>query len=234
MSAFDFADSHDASISLADARLTPDVSGALWWEGMATLVVSDLHLEKGSAYAKRGVPLPPYDTRATIARLARAIARFRPYRVVALGDSFHDAETDARMHADDRDALARLVGRVESWVWIVGNHDPEPPRHLGGTVMDELRLDGLVFRHEPRGEDGEVAGHLHPCARVAGRTGSLRRRCFATDGARLVAPAFGAYAGGLNVCDPAFTEVFPGEPPTVHVLGRYRVWTVGFASLLPD
>jgi DNA ligase-associated metallophosphoesterase len=232
--ALDFADAHDASIALAEARLTPHVTGALWWEATRTLVVSDLHLEKGSAYAARGVPLPPYDTRATLARLRRVVARHRPYRVVALGDSFHDAQTDARMDESDRALLARLISELERWVWIAGNHDPAPPAHLGGVVMDELRLDGLVFRHEPTGADGEVAGHLHPCARVRGRAGTLRRRCFATDGERLVAPAFGAFAGGLNVCDPAFASAFPDAPPTAHVLGRDRVWAVGFDSLLPD
>jgi DNA ligase-associated metallophosphoesterase len=232
--ALHFADADDAAIRLLHADLTPDASGALWWKAMATLVVSDLHLEKGSAFARVGVPLPPYDTRATLARLARTVARFRPARVVALGDSFHDRETDARMHDDDRAALGRLVGSVPSWVWITGNHDPQPPRRLGGVVMEELHLDDLVFRHEPTGAEGEVAGHLHPCARVLGRGGSLRRRCFATDGARLVAPAFGAFAGGLNVCDPAFTEVFPDAPPTAHVLGRLRVWAVGYDRLAPD
>lgn len=224
----------DASIALADAVLTPDVSGALWWAAERTLVVSDLHLEKGSSYAARGIALPPYDTRATLLRLARLIGRLEPARVIALGDSFHDKETDARMDGDDRAALGRLVGSVERWVWILGNHDPAVPDRLGGAMLEELRLGDLVFRHEPTGADGEIAGHLHPCARVSGRGGVLRRRCFATDGLRLVAPAFGAYAGGLSVCDPAFAEVFPAGRPTVHVLGRERVWRVRFERVLPD
>ncbi len=234
MAAVDFTDAGEASIGLADARLTLDVAGALWWPATATLAVSDLHLEKGSAYAARGVALPPYDTRATLARLSRVVARRRPRRVIALGDSFHDAETDARMHESDRAALARLIDGVEHWVWIAGNHDPAPPAHLGGAVMEELRLDGLVFRHQPTGADGEAAGHLHPCARVSGRLGTLRRRCFATDGVRLVAPAFGAFTGGLNVRDPAFAGVFPAAPPAAYVLGRDRVWAVGCERLLPD
>jgi hypothetical protein len=232
--AVEVADAEEAAIALADAALTLDVSGALWWAAHRTLVVSDLHLEKGSAYAARGQALPPYDTRATLMRLKRLLARQRPSRVVALGDSFHDAETDARMGAEDRASLAGLVAQVESWVWIAGNHDPAPPAHLGGTVAAELRLGDLVFRHEPTGEEGEVAGHLHPCARVAGRGRALRRRCFATDGACLVAPAFGAFAGGLNVLDDAFAAVFGDAPQTVHVLGRDRVWPVGADRLLPD
>jgi DNA ligase-associated metallophosphoesterase len=224
----------DATFALAGATLTPDVSGALWWSAHRTLVVSDLHLEKGSSYAARGIALPPYDTRATLLRLARLIARLRPAQVISLGDSFHDAETDARMDREDRAALGRLVASVERWVWILGNHDPAVPDRLGGTVRHELTIDDLVFRHEPTGAAGEAAGHLHPCARVSGRGGMLRRRCFATDGVRLVLPAFGAFAGGLSVCDPAFAAIFPDAPSTVHVLGRERVWPIRFDRVIPD
>ena len=94
--------------------------GALWIAAGNALVVSDLHLEKGSAFAKRGQLLPPYDTRATLTRLADLIARLRPAIVVSLGDSFHDGGGPARMHADDVASLRALVGAVD-WVWIEGN-----------------------------------------------------------------------------------------------------------------
>ena len=71
-------------------RFVADLSGALFWEEQSLLVVSDLHLEKGSSFAARGVLLPPYDTVATLGRLAAVIARHDPRMVIALGDSFHD------------------------------------------------------------------------------------------------------------------------------------------------
>ena len=86
----------------------------------------------------------------------------------------------------------------------------DPALHLlGGRAAKVLRLGPLVFRHEPTGEAGEVAGHLHPVAKVAGRGRAVRRRGFASDGARLVMPAMGAFAGGLNVLHDAFRPVFP-------------------------
>jgi metallophosphoesterase superfamily enzyme len=57
---------------VAGAALTADGSGALWWEAERLLIVADLHFEKGSAFAARRVFLPPYDTAATLARLAAA------------------------------------------------------------------------------------------------------------------------------------------------------------------
>ncbi|MFZ4687076.1 MAG: phosphoesterase, partial [Hyphomonadaceae bacterium] len=71
--------------------------GALWWDEPGVLVVSDLHFEKASSYAARGQMLPPYDTRATLARVGRLMQVFSPRTVIALGDSFHDRQARPRM-----------------------------------------------------------------------------------------------------------------------------------------
>jgi uncharacterized protein len=213
----------DGRVRLADAWATPLAEGGLWLEAVGALVVSDLHLEKSTAYARRGHLLPPYDTRATLARLAALIDRWSPRTLIALGDSFHDSGAASRLGEEDREALAALVRRVD-WIWIAGNHDPAPPRALGGVVRQAVTLQAVTFRHEPTpGAAHEVAGHLHPCARVAGQSGAVRRRCFAFDGQRMVMPAFGAYAGGLNVLDKAFTPLFPAGLHAL-VLGRARVY----------
>lgn len=222
-------------ITVNGARLQPDLSGAALELATNTLLCADLHLEKGSAFAARGQMLPPYDTRATLTRLADAIARLKPATVIALGDSFHDLGADGRMHEDDAKALTALVNSVAHWIWIEGNHDPVPPARFGGERLAGLQLGPLTLRHEPQTgpAPGEVAGHLHPCARINGTGRSVRRRCFATDGTRLVLPAFGAYAGGLNVRDRAFTAVFERTPDAV-VIGTGRVYPVPAARLRPD
>ena len=221
-------------IALNGVRALALPEGALWIESARLLVASDLHLEKGSAFAARGQMLPPYDTRATLKRLTALIAAHAPQTVISLGDSFHDVGGPARMDAEDRQALKTLTARVD-WIWIEGNHDPEIPEALGGAAHDEVAIDALTFRHEPRegAAPGEVAGHLHPCAKVAARGRSVRARCFATDGARLVMPAFGAYAGGLNVCDAAFAPLFP-QGVLALMAARGRVWPAAGARLLPD
>src|SRR5262249_4733822 len=148
-----------------------------------------LHFEKGSAYARRGIFLPPYDTRATLKALSVAAAHYRPRRMVSLGDSFHDRWGSERVGARDREFLSELMSGRD-WIWVLGNHDPAPPHDLGGDAVEELRIGALTFRHEPMpGASGEVAGHLHPCATVGTRLRRLRRRCFAFDGSRLVMPA---------------------------------------------
>lgn len=215
-------------------ELVADVAGALYWPERGLLVVADLHLEKGSAFAERGVLLPPYDTAATLARLAQLIARYAPRTVVSLGDSFHDGRGAARLSDTDRATLKSLQ-RGRDWLWVAGNHDPDPADGIGGCFVAELRLGGLMFRHRPSpAADGEIAGHLHPVARVASRGRAVSRRCFASDGRRLVMPAFGAYTGGLNVRDRAFAEVFDTLAFTAHILGQTRIYAVAAKRCLPD
>lgn len=206
--------------------------GALWIEAARALVVADLHLEKGSAFAMNGQMLPPYDTQHTLERLAHLIDARAPDIVVSLGDAFHDGGGPARMGEAERAALQALIARAD-WVWVEGNHDGRSAETLGGAVREQLSFGAVTLRHEPTGAAGEIAGHLHPCAKVAGRGASVRRRCFAFDGARVVMPAFGAYAGGLNLCDDAFAPIFP-EGATALVLAKQRVLPVPASRLLPD
>ncbi|MBB3949217.1 ligase-associated DNA damage response endonuclease PdeM [Aureimonas jatrophae] len=219
---------------LNGGRLVCDPSGVVFAPDENLLVVSDLHLEKGAAFARRGAFLPPYDTSATLGLLEGALARYRPARVVALGDSFHDRAGASLMPEPLR---AKLRGLTEGrdWIWIIGNHDPLPPEGLGGRAAEEVEIGPFVLRHEPTAgpRAGEIAGHLHPVARVAGRGGSVRGACFATDGARMVMPSFGVTTGGLNVLDRAFGGLFDAEAARALVIGSARIYPIPFRMLSP-
>jgi uncharacterized protein len=214
-----------SKVAIADVTFLADLSGALFWQEQRLLVVSDLHLEKGSSFAARGVLLPPYDTVATLSRLAAVIARHDPRMVIALGDSFHDRNAHERLSAPNREALTAMQMRRD-WIWISGNHDPELPSDLGGVVASEVAIGPIVFRHEPTGAAGEIAGHLHPKARVPTRGRSIERRCFACDGERAVMPAFGAYTGGLSIRDAAFAKIFRAPGLMAHVLGDTKLHAI--------
>ena len=202
-----------------DVVLQPDPTGALYWADASLLAVADLHLGKGKAFARHGSLLPPHDTNATIRRLAEAITRFEPECVVCLGDSFHDREAVCELEPASLAALEELAcGR--DWIWIAGNHDPAPPTMLSGSAMETFTKGMLTFRHEPSCAmvAGEVSGHLHPSAIIAPKGTRIRRRCFASDGRRVILPACGAYAGGLDVHERAFSGLFPAG---------FDVWLVG-------
>lgn len=212
-------------IEVNGEQLLAMAPGALYWPHKNVLAVSDLHFEKGSHFATRGVFLPPYDTRATLRRLASLVTSLRPQTVISLGDAFHDRGAEARMDEEDA-ALLQSLTSLARFIWILGNHDPEPPARFAGDIEQAARIGRLIFRHEPapRDEPGEIAGHLHPCARVVAETRIVRRRCFASDGERLVMPAFGAYAGGLDVLDPAIAGLFGRRGFRVMLTGRERVY----------
>lgn len=224
-------------VEVAGVRCGLTCAGGLWLACEGVLVVGDLHLEKGSAYAVKGSLLPPYDTRATLDRLEAEVARLSPRTLVLLGDSFHDPRAVARLDPADAERL-RGLAKGRTLVWAQGNHDRKGEETalglLPGEVADEVRVAGLTLRHEPRPgrQPGEVAGHLHPVARVAAAGRAVRRRAFLTDGERLILPAFGAYAGGLNALDPAFDGLFV-RPPIAAALGPDKVRALPFAALLP-
>ena len=130
----------DQLLVIASVSLHADPIGALYWPEHGLLAIADLHLEKGSSFAARGQLLPPYDSAATLAQLARLIAHYAPRCVVALGDNFHDGGGPVRLCAGDRDYLYALQ-RGRDWIWLAGNHDPEPAANIGGVFQAGDRAD---------------------------------------------------------------------------------------------
>ena len=193
---------------LAGTTLSARGSGALWWARERLLCVADLHLGRSARLARRGgTLLPPYETLATLERLAGEVAALAPAVVVCLGDSFDDDLAAGELAPEARARLAGLMaGR--RWIWVAGNHDPAPVT-LGGAHVAALALGPLKFRHEAlAGAAGEVSGHYHPKLRLSLRGRRLARACFLHDARRVILPAFGAYTGGLAADDPALAGLF--------------------------
>lgn len=212
---------------------------ALYWPRERALLVADLHLEKASAYARTGQMLPPYDSRATLERVATAIRATGAQRVFCLGDNFHDSAGPQRLEAHAAGMLDALT-RATDWIWITGNHDEKggnekeaaPAMALGGTHLVELETAGLVLRHEARAGETrpELSGHFHPRLTVTARGRRIARPCAVASETRLILPAFGALTGGMNAADPAIVSAM--QPArTIHALLpaagkllRYPLW----------
>jgi DNA ligase-associated metallophosphoesterase len=213
-----------AVFHFGEEMLQLDQAGALIWPAARVLVVADLHLEKGSAAARGGQLVPPWDSRLTLERLALLLRRYTPRTVVALGDSFHDDQGAARLAPADAATLRRMTSAVD-FVWVKGNHDPGPPHGVGGTAVAEWTAARLCFRHQATaGAAGEISGHFHPKARVTTRAGEVVRPCFMTDGRKIMLPAFGAYTGGLDVRAAPIASHFP-RGGRVFLLGAQRLFS---------
>ena len=206
-------------ITLSGVDFIPDLSGALYAPEFEALLVADLHLEKGTSLARRGVHLPPYDTRESLLQLKAAMEATRPQRLIFLGDSFHDGQARERIDASDL-ALLRSITATAETIWITGNHDPAPPEDVGGIIIEEMALGPVTLRHQPkllRADEAEISGHLHPAAAIQARGHRIRCRCFIADRQRLIMPAFGSYTGALSVRSEAFEGLF----------GDFHVWMIG-------
>jgi len=231
----DFDDFQDQAISVCGKVFRADMSGALYWPGQDVLIVADLHLEKGSSYARQGQLLPPYDTRDTLQRLAEVLDRYDASTVIALGDSIHDLEACQRIGLEELEIL-QIMQEDRDWIWVTGNHDPSIGERLGGTVTGDIEVEGIVLRHEPRPGHmtHEIAAHLHPAARLSVHGYTIRRPCFVGNGRRLVMPAFGTFAGGLNILEPPFEPLFSNDGLRVWMLGQEGLYPVATRLLKED
>lgn len=188
---------------------TFEVAGeaALFWRAQDALLVSDLHLEKASAFALNGQMLPPYDSVSTLQDIAALCSTYSPARIISLGDNFHDDDGEHRL-AEPAAALLVDLARETEWIWITGNHDRAVAGIWGGKAFDELILSGITLRHEALSGDPnpEISGHFHPKFRQVLRGRMVSRRCFVKTPRKMIMPAFGALTGGLDVQDMAILK----------------------------
>ncbi len=209
-----------------------DPGGVLIFAEARVMVVSDLHLEKGASFARRGVFLPPYDTAATLARLSALVAKHDPAMIVSLGDSFHDERASQKIDAQTSSAIAALA-RGRDIIWVTGNHDPAPHHHLPGTSVDMFALSGVTLRHiaDPACTMPEISGHYHPAAILAAKGKMVRRACFASDGVRMIMPAFGVFTGGMNIREREVIHHFRRADLIAYMLGTDRVYPIAARDL---
>ncbi|KAJ8138146.1 hypothetical protein OY671_008641, partial [Metschnikowia pulcherrima] len=193
---------------------------ASYWPDEQASSVADSHLEKASFYARFGQMSPPYDSRETSERIARAIRETGARRVFCSGDSFHD-RFGAERSEPHAAGMSAASTRATDWVWITGNHDEDVADHPGGTRVEELAVSGIVLRHEAKAGEvaPELSGHFHPKSRSAVRGRNIARPCSVVGksdggahGGRMISPAIGASTGGMDAADPAILA--PMQPAT--------------------
>ena len=207
-----FSSDSGAPFGFAGEELVLLKNSALYWPRERALLVADLHLEKGSWYAAHGQMLPPYDSRETLEKIADAVKATGARRVITLGDNFHDDAGPHRLDPYAAGMLETLI-RTLDWVWVTGNHDAAMERRFGAAAVAELEVGGITLRHEARrGESRpEISGHYHPKMRLRVRNRHIARPCGVLarsprGGDRLIAPAFGAYTGGMDAHSPEILE----------------------------
>lgn len=214
-------------IGFGGLTLTLHGSGAAYIAAEATLLVADLHLEKGSRAAAKGRLVPALDSRDTLKRLRCAIEALEPARVICLGDSFDDRFAGGRMAPADKDELLSLCGMAREWIWLGGNHDPEIPAFCGGELHREMMIGRVALRHEPAvdRQAPQIVGHIHPKASLPAGGHRFSGPCFCVSEDLLIMPAFGAYAGGLSCKAPPVRALHKSEP-RLYMMHAGKLWRV--------
>jgi uncharacterized protein len=199
-------------LTFAGESFEPSPAGTLYWRAQDALLVADLHLEKASWFASGGQMLPPHDSYATLTALAGEVGRSGARRVYCLGDSFHDRLGCDRLPTQARALLEKLTAKLD-WTWITGNHDPGLADTIGGHIVEEVEVGGILLRHEARPDEPrpEISGHFHPKLRMNVNGRSISRRCFVACERKLILPAFGALTGGLDASHPAIARATSGD-----------------------
>jgi DNA ligase-associated metallophosphoesterase len=202
-------------------------SGVLFWPDEKLAIVSDLHLEKGSHFARRGFFLPPYDSHETLVRLHKTLESLRAEELIVLGDGFHDAKGYDRLSERDRFLFNGL--KELNPVWIKGNHDSDFVPE-GFLTCDFIERGPLTFIHEAtKNTPYEISGHYHPKADIFHKGAVISRRCFIEDGNKMILPSFGSYTGGLSVSHSSIARNF-AKKFRVYALGDNKVFLFTQAS----
>jgi uncharacterized protein len=173
---------------------------AVWLPAARTLLVADPHFGKAAVFRARGIPVPRGSTGGSLQTLSVLIERLGAQQLVFLGDFMHARESHStgtlEALAQFRAAHARCAMTL-----VRGNHDShagDPPASLDIAIVDEpFLVDGLALKHhpEPEADHYVLAGHLHPCVRLAAAGDAARLPCFWMGEHVGVLPAFGEFTG---------------------------------------
>ncbi len=218
---------------MAGERLHLHPHAGLYWPAAQTLIVADLHLGKATHFRRHGFAVPQYVQDETLDKLTGLLLEFRPERLLILGDLFHSD------YNEEWEDFADVVLGFKSvrFELVLGNHDrltQHQYEKYGIAVQREPYVDGpFAFSHHPQDvaalaaipglEEGaslyNLAGHIHPAARLVGRGESMSLPCFHFGQRAGLLPAFGSFTGCATVSARRGDQVF--------VLAGERIMSVG-------
>ncbi len=216
-------------LTFAGNKLLLDASGAMVWPALDLLIFSDLHLEKGSFLSQFANPLPRFDSKDTILRMQAVMREYKCSNIVSLGDSFHDGNAVNRMQLQDLEALNALVKSVNSFTWVLGNHDPDVPSAVLGERAQHLKRQNVLLTHEPEklettACDAQIVGHFHPKSTQKLATRKVTGKCYLASHNIVLMPAFGSYTGGLCSTDKAFESLLCQKTMQTFLLFNKRIF----------
>lgn len=204
--------------------------GALFWINKKTLIIADLHLEKGSSYFKEGQFISPKDTSENLRKLENCVDKIKPKIIIFLGDTFHDKYSLKRISNKNLEKFKNLFSHFKCYL-ISGNHDEDIIDSDLDFLVD-LKIDGIKFVHKKSNLDKfEISGHFHPIAVVKYKGIKIKNKCFVCTKKKIILPSFGTYTGGLNVKNKNF-DLSKMEEKTILMIVNEEIIRFKFSEII--
>ena len=191
-----------------------DKSGSIFLENLNTLIFSDLHLGKSLSFVNQGSLVPPFDLDETLFNLENIIKKYKPKRLISLGDSFHENKSIQNMKGKYINIINNLFHKIDI-TWVEGNHDSNIlfKNKLTGNFKKFHKLKNFRFVHS-KSEINEVSifefsGHYHPKISLKFNGLNYSYKCFILTESFCILPSFGTYTGGLDIKSNALRKILP-------------------------
>ena len=196
--------------------------GFLYWLEKKCVIVSDLHLEKGSSYAVTGQFIPPYDSHETLNRLIGFIKKRKVTKLILLGDTFHDEGAYNRMSIKAKSLFNRIIENYEV-IFVLGNHESKM-KIDNLNFHKEYVIDNVHFLHEAVNNNFlQISGHFHPVASIKLSKKKITEKCLIHSNNHLILPSFGEFTGGLNIKNKAL-KLFVTSDSDIYFLTKKSVY----------
>ena len=208
-------------------RFIFDKSGSIFLENLKTLIFSDLHLGKSLSFADHGNLIPPFDLDETLLNLKNIIERYKPKRLISLGDSFHENKSIQKMKRKYVYIINNLLRKVDI-TWIEGNHDSNLlfKDKIQGNFKNFYKLKNFKFVHSKSLIDEvnlfEFSGHYHPKITLKFNGVNYSYKCFILTDNFCILPSFGTYTGGLDIKSNALQKILPINKQII-ILGNNKI-----------
>ena len=196
-------------IEISQQSLTLDPSGAIYWQQPQILIVADLHLGRETVLQRSSLPMPTGATSRTLEKLNNCIDRYRPNKLLVLGDLIHARSAmTAELYKQLHDCLSHTHSGLETWL-IEGNHDRGSRQILASLPLmifpPPIYVAPFWLMHDEQSEATEIegpegfylSGHLHPGVKLG--PGSDTLKSFYQRSRGLILPSFGEITGLAKV-----------------------------------
>ncbi len=193
----------DKQYRFRENNLTLLPQKAVFFHNHGVLLIADLHLGKVNHFRRSGIAVPTSINTKNLEILIELIQKFKPKRVIFLGDLFHSH------YNEEWESLAQVVRHFTSCQFdlVRGNHDIMSTLQYERcqlNVHQQLELDSFLLTHEPVKEIPKgkynIYGHIHPGARLRGKgRQAITLPCFYFGKHEAIMPAFGSFTGFVRI-----------------------------------